>query len=229
MLLRCVAAHPSCTCCMREASALRPFASHLLHSQLSPRALTSLLHSLAPDLTNSQTRRSCLHANRTHSSWSVADRLFCRDDELVSADFLITGKRSGEETVFSVLRAGTPISICIQLKALAASLPRTHGIDCQPEWLMVHVTSVSTLFSPHNFFILSRDTGCAIIVVVGTVKSLTVSQSLFTLEYYSGICLYFRFKPTSRLAALTYMALCQHSSISSMSSTSSISWLVLVF
>jgi S1-C subfamily serine protease len=60
-----------------------------------------------------------------------------RRDELVLADFLVTGKRAGQPTTFDVLRAGQRLRVRALLRALPAVLPRTHGLDCDPVWQLV--------------------------------------------------------------------------------------------
>ena len=60
-----------------------------------------------------------------------------RGDELMNADFLITGKKKGQATKFNIIRDTTPIEICSTLAPLTSNIPRDHGIDCTPEWLVI--------------------------------------------------------------------------------------------
>ncbi|KAL7544702.1 hypothetical protein ACHAWF_008067, partial [Thalassiosira exigua] len=60
-----------------------------------------------------------------------------RGDELMNADFLITGKRRGERTCFRVVRDTVSLEIEAVLAPLVPNCPRDHGIDCTPEWLVV--------------------------------------------------------------------------------------------
>lgn len=60
-----------------------------------------------------------------------------RQDELMNADFLITGKRRGDPTVFDVIRDTEPLKICVTLGPLPSNVPREHNLDCTPEWLVI--------------------------------------------------------------------------------------------
>jgi S1-C subfamily serine protease len=60
-----------------------------------------------------------------------------RGDELMNADFLITGKRKGEATTFTVVRDTKTIEITTTLSPLMSNVLRDHDIDCTPEWLVI--------------------------------------------------------------------------------------------
>jgi len=60
-----------------------------------------------------------------------------RGDELMNADFLITGKRKEAPTVFDIIRDTVPLQIKAILKPLKSNIPREHNHDCTPEWLIV--------------------------------------------------------------------------------------------
>ena len=60
-----------------------------------------------------------------------------RGEELVAADFLVTGKRCDERTVFTVLRGGRALELGVTLGPLASALPRTHGADAAPNWQLI--------------------------------------------------------------------------------------------
>jgi len=60
-----------------------------------------------------------------------------RQDELMNADFLITGKRSGVPTVFDVIRDTKSLKISVTLGPLPSNVPREHNLDCTPEWLVI--------------------------------------------------------------------------------------------
>jgi len=60
-----------------------------------------------------------------------------RENELMNADFLITGKRKGEATTFNIMRDTKPIEITTTLWPLVPNAPRDHDLDCTPEWLVI--------------------------------------------------------------------------------------------
>jgi len=68
--------------------------------------------------------------------------------ELMSADFLITCKPPGGATTFSVLRSGAPLEVSAVLRPLAHTLPRCHGFDCTPEYIIIGGLVFSRLACP---------------------------------------------------------------------------------
>ena len=70
---------------------------------------------------------------------AVGDDYTCelRERELVTADYLVTCKPVGEPTCFEVLRNGEPRTIVAVLGPLQPPMPRTHGFDCAPSWLVI--------------------------------------------------------------------------------------------
>ena len=64
-----------------------------------------------------------------------------RGEELVRADYLVTGKRAGESTAFGLFRCGKLSKVSVSLVPLPAPIPRFPGVNqpggCQPTWLIV--------------------------------------------------------------------------------------------
>eukprot|EP00656_Telonema_subtile_P039137 TRINITY_DN44274_c0_g1_i2.p1 TRINITY_DN44274_c0_g1~~TRINITY_DN44274_c0_g1_i2.p1 ORF type:complete len:525 (+),score=90.30 TRINITY_DN44274_c0_g1_i2:51-1625(+) len=64
-----------------------------------------------------------------------------RNDELVHAAFLITGKRAGQDTKFSVLREAKKVELKAQLGPLPPPIPRFPGekdqFGLQPAWVII--------------------------------------------------------------------------------------------
>ena len=92
-----------------------------------------------------------------------------RGDELMNADFLITGKRKGESTTFTVVRDTKEIEITATLSPLVSNVPRDHDIDCTPEWLVIG----GLLFVPLTCPLLSY----------GTTEGLEASGYLAIYDY----------------------------------------------
>jgi len=60
-----------------------------------------------------------------------------RESELVSYEFLLTGKQRGEPTSVLVLRGGERVQLCAPLSQLPRRLPRNHGFDCFPHYVII--------------------------------------------------------------------------------------------
>jgi len=60
-----------------------------------------------------------------------------RQSELLAADYLITCKRWGEPTRFSILRAGEPREFSTVLAPLPHHMPRASGFDCEPTYAIL--------------------------------------------------------------------------------------------
>ena len=60
-----------------------------------------------------------------------------RTSELLAADYLITCKRWGESTRFSILRAGEPREFSTVLAPLPHHMPRASGFDCEPTYAIL--------------------------------------------------------------------------------------------
>ena len=60
-----------------------------------------------------------------------------RPGERVQVDCLITHKEAGTTTEFDILRAGQPLTLRAMLAPLPPLLPRWHGFDCSPEWVVI--------------------------------------------------------------------------------------------
>ena len=60
-----------------------------------------------------------------------------RGGEIVRADYLITSKAAGVPTTFEVLRRGKAGHITAVLTPLPPPIPRNHGFDSSPEWLLI--------------------------------------------------------------------------------------------
>jgi hypothetical protein len=60
-----------------------------------------------------------------------------RPGERVEVDCLITHKAVGSTTELEILRAGQPLTLRAQLAPLPPLLPRWHGFDCTPEWVVI--------------------------------------------------------------------------------------------
>jgi len=60
-----------------------------------------------------------------------------RQSELLAADYLITCKRWGESTRFSILRAGEPREFSTVLAPLPHHMPRAAGFDCEPTYAIL--------------------------------------------------------------------------------------------
>ncbi|KAL1521992.1 hypothetical protein AB1Y20_021637 [Prymnesium parvum] len=71
-----------------------------------------------------------------------------RGDELVAADYLITGKRVSVPTRLELLRGGSHRTVSVTLGAIPAVIPRTHGVDAQPEWLLIGGLLFAPLTAP---------------------------------------------------------------------------------
>ena len=55
-----------------------------------------------------------------------------RGEELISADYLVTGKQVGEPTTLGLQRRGRPLTFTAVLAPLVPPLRRSHGFDCSP-------------------------------------------------------------------------------------------------
>jgi hypothetical protein len=71
-----------------------------------------------------------------------------RHSELVTADHLITCKQMGLPTHFSILREGKSVEFSVVLKPLPHVLPRCHGFDCEPTYLIIGGMVFSPLSCP---------------------------------------------------------------------------------
>ena len=60
-----------------------------------------------------------------------------RQSELLAADYLVTCKRWGESTRFSILRAGVPREFSAVLAPLPHHMPRASGFDCVPTYAIL--------------------------------------------------------------------------------------------
>tara|TARA_B100000795_G_scaffold221586_1_gene176287 strand:- start:293 stop:808 length:516 start_codon:yes stop_codon:yes gene_type:complete len=60
-----------------------------------------------------------------------------RQSELLAADYLVTCKRWGESTRFSILRAGEPREFSAVLAPLPHHMPRASGFDCVPTYAIL--------------------------------------------------------------------------------------------
>ena len=60
-----------------------------------------------------------------------------RQSELLAADYLVTCKRWGESTRFSILRAGEPREFSTVLAPLPHHMPRASGFDCEPTYAIL--------------------------------------------------------------------------------------------
>jgi len=60
-----------------------------------------------------------------------------RPGERVQVDSLITHKVAGTMTELQILRGGQPLTLRAELAPLAPLLPRWHGFDCSPEWVVI--------------------------------------------------------------------------------------------
>lgn len=87
----------------------------------------------------------------------------------MNADFLITGKRKGEPTTFTVVRDTKAIEITTTLSPLVSNVPRDHAIDTTPEWLVIG----GLLFVPLTCPLLSY----------GTTEGLEASGYLAIYDY----------------------------------------------
>eukprot|EP00658_Telonema_sp_P-2_P013178 TRINITY_DN14995_c0_g1_i2.p1 TRINITY_DN14995_c0_g1~~TRINITY_DN14995_c0_g1_i2.p1 ORF type:complete len:457 (-),score=108.56 TRINITY_DN14995_c0_g1_i2:517-1887(-) len=101
----------------------------LRHSLKVPRGMTGVVvvdaspRALAPDGSTLLEKDDVIFAIDGHT---LGDdfTVTLRNDELVHAGFLITGKRAGESTVFSVLRDAKRIELTAELGPLPAPIPR---------------------------------------------------------------------------------------------------------
>ena len=60
-----------------------------------------------------------------------------RRGEIVKADYLITAKPAAVPTTFELLRAGKALRVSALLTPLPPPIPRNHGFDSAPEWLLI--------------------------------------------------------------------------------------------
>ena len=60
-----------------------------------------------------------------------------RQSELLAADYLVTCKRWGESTRFSILRAGELREFSTVLAPLPHHMPRAAGFDCVPTYAIL--------------------------------------------------------------------------------------------
>ena len=60
-----------------------------------------------------------------------------RGGEIVRADYLITSKAAAVPTTFDVLRNGHALRFSSVLTPLPPPIPRNHGFDSTPEWLLI--------------------------------------------------------------------------------------------
>ena len=71
-----------------------------------------------------------------------------RAGERVKLDYMITSKVAGAKTSLSVLRGGVPLVIERPLSPLVPPLPRWHGFDCEPEWVVLGGLLFAPLTAP---------------------------------------------------------------------------------
>lgn len=60
-----------------------------------------------------------------------------RPGERVQVDCLVTHKAAGTATELQVVRGGRPLTVRAHLAPLPPLLPRWHGFDCSPEWVVI--------------------------------------------------------------------------------------------
>lgn len=117
-----------------------------------------------------------------------------RGDELMNADFLLTGKRKGEPTAFRVVRDTKPLEFTTTLRPLTPKIPRNHGIDCTPEWLVIG----GLLFVPLTCPLLSY----------GSTKELETSGYLNIYDYMDDTISEFREKEGTEIILLIDILAC---------------------
>ena len=71
-----------------------------------------------------------------------------RPGERVQVDCLITHKVAGSTTELSILRGGQRLTIHAKLAPLPPLLPRWHGFDCSPEWVVIGGLVFAPLTAP---------------------------------------------------------------------------------
>jgi len=113
----------------------------------------SPLSALAPSKADAANNASTLLVNDVVTAIDgkpVGDDLTValRPGERVQVDCLITHKVPGTATELQILRGGVPLTFRASLAPLPPLLPRWHGFDCTPEWLVIGGMVFAPLTAP---------------------------------------------------------------------------------